>query len=38
MNALLVLCMSAGAPLAAMGLYNLQAHLERWDHDRHAED
>ena len=38
MNALLVVCMSVSAPLAAVGLYNLQVHLERWDHDRHAED
>ena len=38
MNALLVICMSVCAPLAAVGLYNLQVHLERWDYDRHAED
>ncbi len=38
MNELLVVCMSAGALLAAVGLYSLQVHLERWDYDRHAED
>jgi len=38
MNALLLLCISIGAPLAAMGLYDLQTRLERWDYNRHAED
>jgi hypothetical protein len=38
MNALLMICMSIGTPLAALGLYDLQARLERWDHHRHAED
>lgn len=38
MNALLLLCMSIGTPLAALGLYELQARLERWDYERHAED
>ena len=38
MNALLVTCMSIGAPLAALGLHELQVRLERWDYDRHAED
>jgi hypothetical protein len=38
MNALLMACISISAPLAAVGLYDLQAHLERWDHNRHAED
>jgi hypothetical protein len=38
MNALMMICMSVGTPLAALGLYNLQERLERWDHNRHAED
>ena len=38
MNAILLLCMSVGTPLAAMGLYELQTRLERWDYNRHAED
>jgi len=31
-------CLSLGAPLAGLGLYELQAWLERWDHRRRAED
>jgi hypothetical protein len=38
MNTLLMLCISISAPLAALGVYDLQTHLERWDHNRHAED
>jgi hypothetical protein len=38
MNALLMVCLSVGTPLTALGLYELQMRLERWDHDRHAED
>ena len=38
MNALLMICMSLGTPLAALGLYDLQVRLERWDYNRHAED
>ena len=38
MNALMLICMSVGTPLAALGLYDLQTRLERWDYDRHAED
>ena len=38
MNALLMICMSVGTPLVALGLYELQARLEQWDYDRHAED
>ncbi|MDT5243414.1 MAG: hypothetical protein QOD36_790, partial [Mycobacterium sp.] len=29
MNALLMICMSVGTPLAALGLYDLQVSLER---------
>jgi hypothetical protein len=38
MNALLLICMSVGTPLAALGLYDLQTRLEHWDYKRHAED
>ena len=38
MNPLLMICISVGAPLAALGLHDLQARLERWDYDRHADD
>ncbi|MDT7765066.1 MAG: hypothetical protein QOC63_4486 [Mycobacterium sp.] len=36
MNAMLMICI--GAPFAALGLYDLQTRLERWDHNRHSED
>jgi hypothetical protein len=38
MSPLLMICMSIGTPLAALGLYELQMRLERWDYERHAED
>jgi len=38
MNPLLMICMSVATPLAGLALYELQARLERWDYDRHAED
>ena len=38
MNALLMICLSIGTPLAALALHDLQARLEQWDYDRHAED
>ena len=38
MNALLMICMSVAVPLTGLALYDLQARLERWDYDRHAED
>ena len=38
MNVLLLICISVGTPLAAMGLYDLQTRLEHWDYNRHAED
>ena len=38
MTPLLLVCLSVATPLAAMGLLNVQARLERWDHERHAED
>lgn len=38
MTPLLVVCLSAATPLAGIALLNLQARLERWDYERHAED
>jgi hypothetical protein len=38
MSPLLVACLSVGFPVAGLGLVELQARLERWDHERHAED
>jgi hypothetical protein len=38
MNTVILACLSISAPLAALGLYDLQVRLERWDYDRHAED
>ena len=38
MSSILVVCLSVGTPLAALGLYELQTSLERWDQKRHAED
>ena len=38
MTPLLMVCFSAATPLAGIGLLNLQARLERWAYQRHAED
>ncbi|BBY04160.1 hypothetical protein [Mycobacterium seoulense] len=38
MTPLLLVCIAAAAPIAGLGLLNLQARLERWDYERHAED
>jgi hypothetical protein len=38
MSPLLMVCLSLGAPLAGVGLSRLQARLERWDYQRHAQD
>jgi hypothetical protein len=38
MSGLIMMCISIGAPLAALGIYDLQARLEKWDYNRHAED
>ena len=38
MNAAMTIWMSIAIPVAAFGVYNLQARLERWDYDRHLED
>jgi hypothetical protein len=38
MNALLMVYFSAGASFAGFGLLKLQARLELWAYQRHAED
>jgi hypothetical protein len=38
MSPLLMAYFSVGTPFAGYGLLRLQARLERWDYDRHAED
>ncbi len=38
MTVLLAISLSIGTPIAALGLHDLQARLERWDYDRHAQD
>jgi hypothetical protein len=38
MNPMLVLYFSAVMGVAGVGLTQLQARLERWAHERHAED
>jgi hypothetical protein len=38
MNPVLIGTFSVVGPLFAVGMYRLQAHLERWDAQRHAED
>ncbi len=38
MSPLLMLYFSVGTPIAGFGLVRLQARLERWDYERHAED
>ncbi len=38
MSPLLLVCISAGMPLVGLGLFELQARLERWDYERHAQD
>jgi hypothetical protein len=38
MNPLLMVCFSAGTLFAGLGLVKLQARLEQWAYQRHAED
>jgi hypothetical protein len=38
MSPLLMVTFSIVAPIVGSCLVTLQARLERWDHDRHAED
>jgi hypothetical protein len=38
MTALLIICLAGATVSAAVGLHDLQARLERWDYERHAQD
>ena len=38
MSPLLMVYFSLGTPVVGFGLVRLQARLEQWDYDRHAED
>ena len=38
MSGLLLACIAVATPIAGMGLMQMQARLERWDYERHAED
>jgi len=38
MTPLLLVCIAATTPVVGIGLMHLQARLEQWDYDRHAED
>jgi hypothetical protein len=38
MSPLLLACVAAATPVVGIGLVRLQARLERWDYERHAED
>jgi hypothetical protein len=38
MNVVVVVLLSIIIPLTAVGLYLVQASLERWDQRRHADD
>lgn len=38
MSPLLLVLLTAATPVAGLGLVQLQARLERWDYERHAED
>jgi hypothetical protein len=38
MSPLLLFCVAAASPVVGIGLLRLQARLERWDYERHAED
>lgn len=38
MSPMLLAFLTAAAPLAGLGLLQLQARLERWDYERPAED
>jgi hypothetical protein len=38
MTPLLLVCVAVAAPLVGFGLLHMQARLEQWDYERHADD
>jgi hypothetical protein len=38
MTTLLLVCIAAATPIVGIGLMHVQARLEQWDYERHAED
>lgn len=38
MSPLLLACIAAVTPVVGVGLMHLQARLEQWDYERHADD
>lgn len=38
MTTLVLICIAAAAPVVGVGLMQLQARLEQWDYERHADD
>jgi hypothetical protein len=38
MTPLLLVCLAAATPVVGIGLMHLQARLEQWDYERHADD
>lgn len=38
MTALLLACIAIAAPVAGFGFLHMQARLEQWAYNRHAED
>jgi hypothetical protein len=38
MTPLLLVCVAVAAPLVGLGLLHMQARLEQWDYERHADD
>jgi hypothetical protein len=38
MTPLLLVCVAVAAPLVGFGLWHMQARLEQWDYERHADD
>ena len=38
MTPMVLVFLTAATPVAGIGLMQLQARLERWDYERHAED
>jgi hypothetical protein len=38
MSPLLLVCIAAATPVVGIGWMHVQARLEQWDYERHAED